>query len=127
MRRKTSIEPDHQARIIAASAIAFKSLLHRTHFILRKTKRLLDIDIFPGVQSLYHLRGMGLAIFPMIMSLMGVCVFRIVWLYTFFAANPTLATLFWSYPISWIMTMAFMWAANLYVTRNVLPKKLARL
>lgn len=73
----------------------------------------------------YHLRGMGLAIFPMVTSLMGVCVFRIAWLYTFFAANPTLGTLFWSYPISWLLTMAFLCVANAYVTRTVLPKKMA--
>ena len=48
-----------------------------------------------------QLRGMGYSILPMIVSLTGACLLRIVWIYTFFAANPTLDTLYISYPISW--------------------------
>ena len=52
------------------------------------------------------LRGMGKAILPMIVSLLGSCVFRIVWILTVFAAFPTLECLFISYPISWLLTGA---------------------
>ena len=48
-----------------------------------------------------QLRGMGYSIMPMIVSLTGACLLRIVWIYTFFAADPTLNTLYISYPISW--------------------------
>lgn len=50
------------------------------------------------------LRGMGYSIGPMIITLMGVCGFRVVWIFVVFAATPTLATLYLSYPISWLMT-----------------------
>ena len=50
------------------------------------------------------LRGMGYSIMPMIVSLLGACAFRIVWIYTVFAANPTPECLYISYPISWAIT-----------------------
>lgn len=50
------------------------------------------------------LRGMGYAVLPMIVSLIGACGFRIFWIFTVFAADHTMETLFISYPISWLMT-----------------------
>lgn len=50
------------------------------------------------------LRGLGRAITPMIVSLVGVCGFRILWIFTVFKAYPDLNWLYISYPISWILT-----------------------
>lgn len=50
------------------------------------------------------MRGMGCSITPMIVSLVGSCAFRILWIYTFFAANHTTTVLYISYPISWLLT-----------------------
>lgn len=58
------------------------------------------MDVFVGV-----LRGMGYSIMPMIVSLMGACVFRIIWIFTIFRMNRSLETLYISYPISWALTM----------------------
>lgn len=52
------------------------------------------------------IRGLGYAIMPMIVSLMGACVFRVVYIYTVFQWNRTLQTLYISYPISWTLTAA---------------------
>lgn len=49
-------------------------------------------------------RGMGMSFIPMINALLGSCVLRIIWISTVFAADPTLFTLYISYPISWIVT-----------------------
>lgn len=49
-------------------------------------------------------RGMGMSFIPMINALLGSCVLRIVWISTVFAADPTLFTLYISYPISWTVT-----------------------
>lgn len=49
-------------------------------------------------------RGMGMSFIPMINALLGSCVLRIIWISTVFAANPTLFTLYISYPISWAVT-----------------------
>ena len=50
------------------------------------------------------LRGIGYSILPMAVSLLGACVFRIVWVMTVFAAVPTMEALLLSYPVSWVMT-----------------------
>lgn len=50
------------------------------------------------------IRGMGRSVLPMIVSLSGACVFRIVWVYTIFAKYQTLESLYISYPISWFLT-----------------------
>jgi putative MATE family efflux protein len=52
------------------------------------------------------IRGMGYSITPMIFSLLGACVFRIVWIYTYFAAHRSLPVLYLSYLISWVLTAA---------------------
>ena len=50
------------------------------------------------------LRGMGASLTPMIVSALGACGLRIVWIYTIFAANRTTRVLFTSYPVTWIIT-----------------------
>ena len=52
------------------------------------------------------LRGMGYSVMPMLVSLTGACLFRVVWIMTFFRARPSLETLYVSYPISWGLTFA---------------------
>lgn len=52
------------------------------------------------------LRGMGVSLSTMVISLLGACGFRILWIYTVFRMPQfhTGAGLFVSYPISWILT-----------------------
>lgn len=57
------------------------------------------MDVMTGV-----LRGVGYSLLPMIVSLMGACVFRIFWVMTVFAANRTMDCLMVSYPVSWALT-----------------------
>ena len=52
------------------------------------------------------MRGLGRSVAPMLVALMGSCVFRIVWIYTVFAAFPSMFVLYLSYPISWSVTAA---------------------
>ena len=52
------------------------------------------------------LRGMGASLEPMIISVLGICVLRVVWIYTIFQI-PVLHTpqcLYLSYTVSWIIT-----------------------
>ena len=50
------------------------------------------------------MRGLGNSIAPMIVSILGMVVFRIIWISTVFEANHELWVLYISYPISWIAT-----------------------
>lgn len=60
------------------------------------------MDITTGM-----LRGMGKSVLPMIVSVLGVCVFRVVWIFTIFDIDRfhTLWWLFISYPISWTIVL----------------------
>lgn len=51
------------------------------------------------------LRGLGYSVMPMIVSLLGACGLRILWIFTIFANHKTLETLYVSYPITWTITM----------------------
>ncbi|MBQ9392935.1 MAG: MATE family efflux transporter, partial [Oscillospiraceae bacterium] len=51
-------------------------------------------------------RGLGYGTLPAAVTFLGACVFRIVWIYTAFAAHRTLPWLYVSYPISWAITTA---------------------
>ena len=64
------------------------------------------------------LRGLGYSIVPMIVSLMGACGFRVLWIFTIFAANRQLSTLYISYPISWTITAC----VHLLCLLIILPK-----
>lgn len=57
------------------------------------------MEVFCGV-----LRGLGYGVMPMIVSLLGACGFRILWIYTVFKKYHTLDMLYISYPISWVLT-----------------------
>ena len=50
------------------------------------------------------LRGMGKTIGPAVVSFLGACGLRIVWIYTIFRVSQTLPTLYVVYPVSWIVT-----------------------
>lgn len=50
------------------------------------------------------LRGLGKSISPMIISLVGSCLLRVIWIYTIFRAFHTIEVLYLSYPVSWFLT-----------------------
>ena len=51
------------------------------------------------------IRGLGPSVTPAVISLLGVCGLRIVWIYTVFAAHRSLMVLYLSYPVSWLITL----------------------
>lgn len=54
------------------------------------------------------IRGMGYSVMPMIVSLLGACVFRMVWIFFLFQMEQyhTIDTVYYAYPISWTVTLA---------------------
>lgn len=69
------------------------------------------------------LRGMGYSIMPMIVSLTGACLFRVVWIYTVFQQHRTLECLYISYPISWALTFLVHLLCFAVVYRRLLKRK----
>lgn len=72
------------------------------------------------------LRGMGYGIMPMLVSLTGACLFRVVWIMTVFKAHHSLEALYISYPISWALTFAVHLLCFLVVYRQVRKKPAAQ-
>ena len=64
------------------------------------------------------MRGMGYSMLPMLVSLAGACGFRIVWIFTIFAWNHSLESLYISYPISWGLTAAVHLACFIVLKRK---------
>lgn len=57
------------------------------------------MDVFAG-----SIRGLGYSLLPTIVSLLGACGLRILWIFAVFKNYPTLHNLYLAYPVSWIVT-----------------------
>lgn len=55
--------------------------------------------------SCYSLRGLGKSVNPTVTTLVGACGLRVLWIYTVFAHTGTVQSLYWSYPVSWALTL----------------------
>lgn len=81
------------------------------------------MDVMVGI-----LRGLGYSITPMIVSIIGVCVFRVVWIYlifyriTDFSNYNDLHYLYMSYPISWIVTFVVQYLMYVIGYKKILKK-----
>jgi Na+-driven multidrug efflux pump len=53
------------------------------------------------------IRGTGETFKPMILTLLGTCACRVVWVLFAVPLQPTLKMVIWSYPVSWIVTSIF--------------------
>ena len=68
------------------------------------------------------LRGMGYGTLPTVITLLGACGLRILWIFTVFAANHDYETLLWGYPISWTVTFIALMICY-FAARSRLPKE----
>lgn len=50
------------------------------------------------------LRGLGDVVIPMVMTMTGVCGFRVLWAIFVVPLNPSMELISWSYPVSWVLT-----------------------
>ena len=65
------------------------------------------------------MRGMNYALLPTAASFVSVCVYRIVWVYTYFRTHTTPRSLWMSYPFSWLINFAIDLVMILFVFRRV--------
>jgi len=64
------------------------------------------------------IRGFGISTLPTIITLFGVCGFRTLYIYTWFAANHTPADLYMCFPLSWTITFIVQSIIWIFVYRN---------
>lgn len=74
-------------------------------FGLRRMRIIFATYYLCGMQEVMvaGLRAAGYSIMPTIISLLGACLFRIVWIYSVFIINRSPEILYVSYPISWLL------------------------
>ncbi len=62
--------------------------------------------ILCGIMEVLSLsmRALGKATVSMVICLIGVCVFRIIWINTIYHLNETYAMIYYAYPITWVLT-----------------------
>ncbi len=96
-------------KVIAAGIVRL-NIICRTYFLCG------IMDVLAGA-----LRGMGYSVAPMVISLVGSCALRLVWIATIFRIFRATQTIYYSYPITWILT-----ALALIVCLVVVRRRLAR-
>lgn len=72
------------------------------------------MNVYPGLT-----RAMGYSIMPMLCTLVGACIMRIVWLATIFKWYPTEIMLFVCYPVTWALAGLGQVAIFFYARRRI--------
>jgi Na+-driven multidrug efflux pump len=80
------------------------------------------MNVFPGLT-----RAMGYSVLPMLSTLFGACICRILWLVTVFRWYPTMMVLFMAYPVTWVLAgigqlISFFYARRQIRRRASLPE-----
>lgn len=73
------------------------------------------------------LRGFGRSISSTVITLVGTCLLRIVWLWTVFQAFPRLDIIYLSYPVSWTVTAIIHFTYSMLVRRKCIRRQEAEL
>jgi Na+-driven multidrug efflux pump len=50
------------------------------------------------------LRGVGDVLVPLVITLIGICALRVIWLVGAMEISPTIETIIFSYPVTWLLT-----------------------
>lgn len=72
------------------------------------------MNVYPGLT-----RGMGYSVLPMLCTLIGACLMRIVWLATIFTWYPTMIMLFACYPVTWALAGLGQVGSFFYARRQI--------
>ena len=78
----------------------------------------LTVDILSG-----SLRGYGNSLAPALIALLGICVTRVIWVFTVFPLHSDYSTLLACYPISWSITATIMICYYFWFMRVALKRK----
>ncbi len=81
--------------------IAYEAALTRAFVMFTPYFTIAFMQLGSGI-----LQGLGKAVTASASSLLGACVFRVIWIFTVFKAFPTLFVIYLSYPVSWTLVAA---------------------
>jgi Na+-driven multidrug efflux pump len=86
---------------------------------------IMSAAICNGVMNVNNaaLQAYGFTVGQMISNLIGVCLFRIIWMTLIYPANPEAWLLWLCYPVSWSLTAAIVFCVVIVLTRKYLNGK----
>ena len=89
-------------------------------------RRIMNCFILHYLISTYEitggcLRGMGYGMVPTVISIAGTCLFRLVYIFTYFRSVHTFEALFHVYPYSWILTGILTLTAYFLIRKKHMP------
>ncbi|MDO5725033.1 MAG: MATE family efflux transporter [Tissierellia bacterium] len=92
------------------------------HYSINLMRTVAPFYIFYGIGEVYSgaIKGRGQTFMPMIMTLIGTCLFRIIWILINMPKNANLYKIIFGYPLSWIITATLMFI--LYLNYSKLNK-----
>jgi putative MATE family efflux protein len=81
-------------------------------------------DFIFGIEDVLcgAIRGLGFSTTTMAISVLGVCGVRVGWVFTVFRMHPTLKGLYFSYPVSWTVTVVALTFCYFYCLRKISSK-----
>ena len=103
--------------LYVSEPLAVETAVIRNYILIIPYFTLAFMEVGSGV-----VRGLGRSITSTVVSLIGSCLLRVVWIYTIFQAFPTLEVLYLSYPISWSLTALFQFIVA-FLTRRKYMKE----
>lgn len=77
----------------------------------------LSIEVFSGA-----MRGLGYSLIPALISMLGICGVRLIWVATVFPKSPTFLSLIAVYPISWGVTALAIFISYFIVRKRAYAK-----
>ncbi|MDF2537301.1 MAG: family efflux transporter [Herbinix sp.] len=86
-------------QLFSKEDIVIEKGLEILHFMAPTFFTYVSIEILSG-----SLRGMGNAFIPMLITCLGVCALRIIWLFAIVPLYPNVKTVIFSYPLTWVTT-----------------------
>lgn len=95
------------------NALALETAYTRFYVMVIPYVLLAFMEVGSGV-----LRGLGKSTLSTVISLLGSCVFRLIWIYLIYPLWPTLTMVYLSYPISWGLTALTHFTVSMVVRRR---------
>jgi len=104
--------------------LAYESAITRMYYVAIPYILLAFMEVGSGI-----LRGLGKSLTSTIVSFIGSCLLRIIWLLTVFRAYMNLEMVYVSYPISWALTALISLALSLVILRKkiIFKEKISKL
>lgn len=88
---------------------------------IERTNMVVKFYVMCGMMDLAgsQIRGMGRSFEAMLITLVGSCGIRVLWIYMIFPFNPSLSNVFLAYPVSWTITFVTLQICYAFLNRKI--------